>query len=543
MTWEFQATISDVVHRVIGPNGEHAWGVDHRGFDEQRTSSLCSAEVELPIGPRSLLLVPAFPGGLVLDAVRTYQGLTDPELCTLFLGIVSELRDAEAGEERLTLNAFALDAAGRPVLIPGVSAPLRSTPRRALGEMLYHAGCGRAWAECLVPVNLALAESSPALRSVVSELLADMPPDRQQTSGTGLPAALDEVAEAMRMLAHPAALPLVPADRDSDPEAALTARLRVAAGHPAVRSTPGDSTSGAPGSAKPGPCVGDGNDASEGGGRNAGMGPPHRSRGPNPAHAADGSEHPTARSNRSWTDSTASAETLRAASRRSRRRRSADGRRSRRRSRDGRGRWAPASRLRLSRSASALRERLGNRPGDLRGSASSRWLVAGAVCLTLLGGTIVWSARPGADAVSDGPSTAQGAERASGKETADGDGATPDEDDVVRVLEELCSARAEALSNGDSEALRKLTVPGSAAAAADELIDEAVFAGQEYTIEVEDITIAEAAIDRIVARAQMSSRAGHGEAEERFAARSVEFELRLHDGRWRVAQVAESGGG
>src|SRR5699024_7386620 len=49
--------------------------------------------------------------------------------------------------------------------------------------------------------------------------------------------ALAEVADSMRRLAPPAALPLVPADRDVDPEAALTARLRAPAGHPPSRGS------------------------------------------------------------------------------------------------------------------------------------------------------------------------------------------------------------------------------------------------------------------------------------------------------------------
>ncbi|WP_210605408.1 hypothetical protein [Brevibacterium oceani] len=553
MTWDFQVTIADVVHRVIGPSGEHAWGVDHRGFDEARCPSLPIAEVELPTGSRSLLIVPSFPGGLVLDAVRTYQGLTDAELCTLFLGIVSALRDVESAADRLTLSAFALDAEGRPVLIPGVSAPLPTSPRRALGEMLYHAGCGRAWAECLMPVNLALAESSPGLRSVVGELLADMSPEATPTSGAGLAAALDEVAEAMRMLARPAALPLVPADRSSDPEAALTARLRVAAGHPPTRRTHE---------------------------RHTHEGPFHEA----PAHEADTA---AASAPSGPTDGTATpggsdpAVTLRAASRGERRRESSrrqhrregGGRNARtrfgrkRRGRRAGGGGAPRSRggksprtadgmsgrlVRLSRQLAEVRERI----GSLRGALTGRWLIAGAVCLTVFGGLIVWGSRPGAEAMNDVPNAVQGSEGPNGGRASTGavapentaaeeteesaDDSTPSDPEAIRTLKELCSARAEALSDGDVEALRLLTVPGSAAAAADELIDEAAFAGQDYTIEVEDITVEASAAEKIVARAQMRSSAGTGEDAQRFDARSVEFELRLVDGHWRVAEVTET---
>ena len=114
MTWELQAQISDDVYRVSGPSGEAVWGIDNDSFDVDDPQALGTAEVELPTGRRSLLLVPTLPGGLVLDVVRAYQGLTDAELCTLFLGIVTELRGCSCPEQRLSLKAFALEAAGRP---------------------------------------------------------------------------------------------------------------------------------------------------------------------------------------------------------------------------------------------------------------------------------------------------------------------------------------------------------------------------------------------------------------------------------------------
>ena len=138
MTWEFRATIADDIHRVVDSDGRSAWGVAHNDFDADDPRVLAFAEVALPNGTRSVLVVPASPGGLVLDVVRAYQGLTEAELCTLFLGIIEQLRTCTRPEDRLTLSAFALDADGRPVIVPGVTASLATTPRRALGEMIYH---------------------------------------------------------------------------------------------------------------------------------------------------------------------------------------------------------------------------------------------------------------------------------------------------------------------------------------------------------------------------------------------------------------------
>jgi hypothetical protein len=524
MTWQFQATISDVIHRVIGPDCESAWGVDHRGFDEDSPLSLGIAEVELPTGPRSLLLVPPSPGGLVLDTVRAYQGLTDAELCTLFLGIVSALRESAAAEDRLTLGAFALDAAGRPDLIPGVSTPLVTSPRRALGEMLYHAGYGRAWAECLIPVNLALADSSSALRSIVGELLADVAPH------AGLDSSLAEVAEAMRTLARPAALPLVPADRDTDPEGALTARLRAAAGLPASRDLDADTKSN----------TGRGEDGTSG----------SRKTSASAAAAPD-----------------SAAEILREASRRPRNGNGPRKRGETRRwgeSRKWAGRRGRQRRTTIPLTA-GVRNRfgrieeclsgLGEGLGRLRGARPGRWMVAAAVCLTILGGAIAWGSWSNSDPSSQKAAAEQPATdgTAADEENADGKGAggtgaegreadaVPGESEVVRVLEDLCAARAKALSEGDSAALQKLTVPDSAAAAADELIDESAFAGKDYSIEIDDITVTTSAAERIVARAQMTSHAEAGADQERFDTRGVEFELRFFDGDWRVERVNETG--
>ncbi|WP_025778309.1 hypothetical protein [Brevibacterium sp. VCM10] len=465
MTWEFQATIADDIHRVRDSDGRSAWGVVHREFDADHPRVLALAEVALPNGPRSLLIVPASPGGLVLDVVRAYQGLTEPELCTLFLGIVEQLRVCTRPEERLALSSFALDAEGRPVIIPGVRAPRATTPRRAVGEMIYHAVFGRPWAEALLPVDLALAESSSALRSLVAGLLDDA------ASDVGLETALAEAAESLRSLDRPAALPLVPAESATAPESALTARLRVASGLRPSRGSTGDieSNLGSPA-------------------------PPLRGGGVSPLRAGAKS------------------------SRRSRRKR------------------AEARRRLLTQILGAL-DSLRSR---LRAMALSRvlgrstLLIGLAVSLTLLGGIVVWSSwSSSVSSIREETSSGQGS------------GPSPEQasslgvDEVTGVLTDLCESRAAALSDGDSEALQALTVPESAAAAADELIDPSAYADSDYSIDIEDVTIVAADDDRVVASALMRSSAGSGDALQEFAAQSVEFELAKVEGRWLVAEVRE----
>ena len=114
-----------------------------------------------------------------------------------------------------------------------------------------------------------------------------------------------------------------------------------------------------------------------------------------------------------------------------------------------------------------------------------------------------------------------------------------DVEEVTGVLEQLCESRARALSDGDAAALEALTVPESAAAAADELIDPAAYADSDYSIDVEDVKIVATDADRVVASALMRSSAGSGDALQEFAAQSVEFELERVGERWLVAEVRE----
>src|SRR5699024_12803356 len=104
MTWKFQSTISDEIHRVVSSDGETVWGTDDRRFDADSSRALGTAEVELPSGRRTLLLVPALPGGRVLDAVRAYQGPNDGELCSLYAGVVAGHRECPAPDDRRTLT-------------------------------------------------------------------------------------------------------------------------------------------------------------------------------------------------------------------------------------------------------------------------------------------------------------------------------------------------------------------------------------------------------------------------------------------------------
>ena len=165
MTWELQSPVSDDIYRLVNEQGRTLWGVAHRGFDVDHPQALGFVEVALPSGPTSLLLVEPFAGGFVLDAVRSYQGLVEGELRTLFLGIVDELLSSSDAQSRLCLECIGLDADGHPRIIPGISRTQSSSMRFAVGEMIYHAAYGRPWAQSPLPVTVALSDFSQPVQT------------------------------------------------------------------------------------------------------------------------------------------------------------------------------------------------------------------------------------------------------------------------------------------------------------------------------------------------------------------------------------------
>ncbi|MCD1284802.1 MULTISPECIES: hypothetical protein [unclassified Brevibacterium] len=504
MTWEFQATVSDGIHRLLDRQGAVTWGIEHDGFDVDHPTAMGTAEVGLPTGTTEVLLVPPLPGGLVLDTVRSYQGLTEGELCTLFLGVFDELLTVAAPESRLCLQAIGLAADGRPRIIPGISQPPLSSNRRAVGEMLYHASHGRPWAESLLPVNIALDRCSPALRALVAELLDESVPAGPLTD------TIAEVGEALRGLSAPSALPLLPAERDLDPGQALTARLRAANGHSPARI------------ADPAPDL---HAAAQRGGSPDGPG----------EGSVIGTTSPGRRSRVGQAPD--SAARLREASRsggvRTRR-----GRTETRRARPGRRHftnmleWAQAQ-------ATGLAGRL---------TRGRRLPVILAVCLTLIGAAVLVqslgedeSATPARSSTDADPASGRDADSPTTATTASsgaGDAAVPTDEDIVEVLAELCERRAAALSEGDGDALRELTVPGSTAALADELIDVAAFAGTDYGIELSDVRVVEKTVDAVRASATMTSTAEGGD-QTSFEPTAVEFELTLKGSEWKISAVRE----
>lgn len=431
MTWHFEATIAADIHRVSDAAGRRMWGVEHRRAEEFAGGEFESATVGLPTGETSLLLVPPLAGGLVIDVVRAFHGLTEAEVRTLVAGCLDELVGADDARLCLSLECFGLDEEGRPRLIPGVRRDLETSVRRGIGEMAYHAAYGSSWAQSLLPVEVALESHSRELRALVGDLLTEATPGQRDDVG----AVLAEVRSRLDALPAPVPLPLVPAARDLDPALALTARLRATTGRPLPRRT----ESGAAG------------DRSTRGGR-------------------------------------------------------------------GLHRAAPAR----STLPVTLRGLLSRRPLSSRSAAA---LGLAAAAAAVVGGIVIvdgWSAtedtgsRPVAESASAPVSDAAIADR----------------------LVELSTARAEALEAGDAEALAALTVPSSAAARADELIDLASYSGGTYTIALSGVVVEERGPDSVRIAARMTSSARTADGQSRFDAGDVVFTLTRHEGEWKVAEVS-----
>lgn len=524
MTWRFQATLSDHIHRLGDDAGRISWGVVHHCRDDDHPQAQGTAEVDLPTGPAELLLVDPLPGGLVLDIVRSYQGLTSGEMCTLVLGLFAELRTVSRPAARLSLSCLGLDAEGHPRIIPGIEGDTSGSVRRALGEMLYHAAYGSPWRESLLPVGIALQRHPEPLQLLVAELLNDSAPAAEGPSSAEFDSAIAEVSDCLRRTAEPIPLPLLPAERALDPAQALTARLR--AGNVLRRS-----------SAESGPSA-----------SSAGR---------------SGSVRSTTKSIRSTTGSERSATGNEGFATKNTRSTVGNERLGVGETADPARRLRSASRQRsceprllkwLSRSGPGLARKV-PRPVGRRGL-----LILLAVCIAVCGAAVLvqsWSssidtaadaaaakAKPGAGR--SAPHAGSGEREAEQGDTAPGRDDAADrlsDEEVVALLEQLCDRRAQALGAGDSGGLAQLTVPESTAAAADELIDVGSFAGHDFAIELHSPAVVDRSEMGLVVTARMSTTASIDGEQVSFDARQVEFHLSLHSGVWKVAEVIETGSG
>lgn len=521
MTWHCEATIAEVVHRLRDDTGESVWGVVNDGFDADSEAALGTAEVLLPTGEVSVLLVEPLPGGFVLDVVRAFHGLTESEIHTLVRGLADELARVDDPSARLGLACLGLDEEGRPRIIPGVRHPLETSVRRAVGELIYHAAHGSPWSESLLPVDVALASCSPRLRSLVAGLFDDVPPPRTGAD-IALTAVLAEVVPQLRQLPAPTPLPLVPAARDLDPAQAITARLR---------ATPAPSDPG------PGPSAPD-RTAAGAASRVAAGGDAAAASGPAALREAAVKNSPWRRRNGSGTRS-------RTGTRDARPDRGRQGRGAR--SRRGAGAMTPTAAW--SRVRAFVSQRLRARTLTTVG-------IAAAMVAVLIGGLLVTRAWSDSQAPSAEPIAGTRTDGGASPENGDGRPSTAapspstaapspstaaalSDADVGDRLGELCAARARALGAGDAKGLAALTVPGSSAALADELIDLTAFAGGTYAITVEDVQVRERSASTVTAAAQMSTSATADGEKQSFEARDVVFTLTLDSGVWKIAEVVE----
>lgn len=478
MTWRYHVTVADQIHRLIADDGETCWGVDGVRGDDGCPGVVGRAQVHLPEGPVELLLVEPLTGGLVLDLIRSYGGLTEAEIRTLVLGVADELaprngRDACA--QRLSLACFGLDSTGRPRIIPGLCADAPRGTRAAVGEMLYHAAAGRPWSTSLEPVDLAFGEFSPAFRELVATLLTG------EDGGSTAADVLDEVVDVLRRGVAPAPLPLLPIERDLDPGASLTARLRM---ETARRDEAGTL-------AKVGKDPIRSGDEGVAGAREAA--PPSEGRGiasrlraitgvPTPSTLTTGRKH--------------------------RYRKDTHGRRIH---------WT------------GLFERVERR------GLTNALLASGLVTVGITLAALTWTPVETVGGAVPGTPVSDEGTTVSSRVTE------TDDTDVQSLLERLNERRIQALQGADRAALDALTVPDSSAAAADELLDLEDYAGHRLSIGLSHVSVMARSATAIVVRATMTSGAAQGmettDGSPSARGHRVEFDLRIVDSEWRVNEV------
>lgn len=175
--------------------------------------------------------------------------------------------------------------------------------------------------------------------------------------------------------------------------------------------------------------------------------------------------------------------------------------------------------------------------------------IAAAMVVVLIGGLLITRAWSDSQAPSAEPIAGTRTDGGASPENGDGRPSTAapspstaealSDADVGDRLGELCAARARALGAGDAKGLAALTVPGSSAALADELIDLTAFAGGTYAITVEDVQVRERSASTVTAAARMSTSATTDGEKRSFEARDVVFTLTLDSGVWKIAEVIE----
>ena len=468
------------------------------------------------------LIVPRFHGGLLVDALRAYAGLTLGQTLAVLGACLEALSVAPApssGRLRCHRRAFGVDAAGAINLVPGHTVPAESVPSEAVefGQLAYLCLTGLTWEEHGVPVPDLVPAVPEPLAGIIIQLLEAEP-------GSGPPLGPDLLA-SLAAIGQPEQIPFVPVEAEVSVSEAVTAQLRVDASVASALTDRYEHSRPRSADRREGQTRRD-----DDGPRRGGIGRLRAAAG----HSARDRLHRRRR------DSTSRP----AAQRRTHRQtpRTQQGR-----SAAARARGAAARARGAATRSSSTESRLSS-----TGSRAFRlprlplnWVTligaAAALLLSLSGIALLTGLiDPGSQAAApvsarhSPPGTA--ATDAAAATTASGP------DDPKDAFAALTRRREQAYHLGDATALAELTVAGSPAAAADGAAEVEAFEGSDISIDIESAEITQQGPDRALLAVATRTQVREPDGSSRdYGSMRMRVELRRENGSWRVYDAIEQG--
>lgn len=466
------------------------------------------------------LIVPRFHGGLLVDALRSYAGLTLGQTLAVLGACLEALCAAPApssGRLRCHRRAFGVDDAGAIHLVPGHTVPVESVSSEAVefGQLAYLCLTGLTWEEHGVPVPDLIPAVPEPLAGIIIQLLEAEP-------GSGPPLGPDLLA-SLAAIGQPEQIPFVPVEAEVSVSEAVTAQLRVDASVASALTDRYEHSRPRSADRREGQTRRDDDSA-----RRSGIGRLRAAAG----HSARDRLHRRRR------DSTSRPAAQRRTHRQTPRTQQGRGAAARARGAAARARGAATR----SSSTESRLSSTGSRAFRLP-RLPLNWVtligVAAALLLSLSGIALLTGLiDPGSQAAApvsarhSPPGTA--ATDAAAATTASGP------DDPKDAFAALTRRREQAYHLGDAAALAELTVAGSPAAAADGAADVEAFQGSDISIDIESAQITQQETDRaeldVATRTQVSAPDGSGHDYGRVRMR---VELRREDGSWRVYDAIE----
>ena len=454
------------------------------------------------------LIVPRFHGGLLIDALRAYAGLTLGQTLAVLGACLEALIAAPApssGRRRCHRRAFGVDAVGAIHLVPGHTVPVESVPSEAeeFGQLAYLCLTGLTWEEHGVPVPDLIPAVPEPLAGIVIQLLEAEP-------GSGPPLGPDLLA-SLAAVGEPEQIPFVPVEAEVSVSEAVTAQLRVDASVASALTDRYEHSRHRSADRREGQTRRDDDSA-----RRSGIGRLRAAAG----HRAGDRHH---RRRKDATSRPAAQLRPHSQTLRTRRGRSA----------------ATRSRGTATRPSST-----GSRPARFPRLPLSRVTLIGAAAAVVLSLTgialLIGLSDPGRQAAA--PVSARHSPPGTAVTDTAAAATASEPDDPKDAFAALTRRREQAYHLGDAAALAELTVAGSPAAAADGAADVEAFEGSDISIDIESAEIAKQGPDRamlaVATRTQVREPDGSGHD---YGSVRMRVELRRDNGSWRVYDAIEQG--